>query len=183
VFGLDPKMEMLLKTQLKIGSPVNPKLIEDFYRDNKSALPVGASPKNVKWQYDRERTTVDLTLTCVAPVHYESTRRLGQVLVNVPVHMESVAESGRSHRREPHLSGVDTQVRVTEPVYREKSVTRWAKMHELRLSPAAARRWIAQRSEVKFGLDSLAIGREHLNSKGGGDHIGRVEFELHGSSR
>jgi outer membrane protein assembly factor BamA len=67
VVGLDPKMEMLLKTQLKMGSPVNPKLIEDFYRDNKSALPVGASPKNVKWQYDRERATVDLTFDLRRP--------------------------------------------------------------------------------------------------------------------
>ena len=67
VFGLDPKMEMLLKTQLKIGSPVNPKLIEDFYRDNKSALPVDASPKNVNWQYDRERATVDLTFDLRGP--------------------------------------------------------------------------------------------------------------------
>ena len=67
VVGLDPKMEMLLKTQLKMGSPVNPKLIEDFYRDNKSALPVGASPKNVKWQYDRERATVDLNFDLRGP--------------------------------------------------------------------------------------------------------------------
>ena len=67
VIGLDPKMEMLLKTQLKTGSPVNPKLIEDFYRNNKSALPVGASPKNVKWQYDRERATVELTFDLRGP--------------------------------------------------------------------------------------------------------------------
>ena len=67
VVGPDPKMEMLLKTQLKMGSPVNPKLIEDFYRDKKSALPVGASPKNVKWQYDRERATVDLTFDLRGP--------------------------------------------------------------------------------------------------------------------
>ena len=67
VVGPDSKMEMLLKTQLKMGSPVNPKLIEDFYRDNKSALTVGASPKNVKWQYDRERATVDLTFDLRGP--------------------------------------------------------------------------------------------------------------------
>lgn len=67
VVGPDPKLEMLLKTQLKMGSLVNPKLIEDFYRDNKSALPVGASPKNVIWQYDRERATVDLTFDLRGP--------------------------------------------------------------------------------------------------------------------
>lgn len=61
VIGLDPKMETLLKSQLKIGTPVNPKLIEDFYRDNQSVLPAGVSPKDVRWQRDAERATVDLT--------------------------------------------------------------------------------------------------------------------------
>ena len=61
VIGLDQKMETLLKSQLKMGTPVNPKLIEDFYRDNKSFLPVGASSKDVRWQRDAQRTTVDLT--------------------------------------------------------------------------------------------------------------------------
>jgi len=67
VIGLEPKMETRLKSQLKMGSLVNPKLIEDFYRDNKSVLPVGAFPKNVKWQYDRERATVDLAFDFRSP--------------------------------------------------------------------------------------------------------------------
>jgi outer membrane protein assembly factor BamA len=61
VLGLDPKIETFLKSKLKAGSPVNPKLIEDFYRDNKSLLPAGASPRTVKWQHDDERAVVDLT--------------------------------------------------------------------------------------------------------------------------
>jgi outer membrane protein assembly factor BamA len=70
VLGLDPKIETLLRSQLATGSPVNPKLIEDFYRDNKSLLPVGVSPKSVKWQHHPERATVDLTFdfrTSVSP--------------------------------------------------------------------------------------------------------------------
>jgi hypothetical protein len=61
VIGLDPKIETLLRSQLRAGSLVNPKLIEDFYRDNKSLLPVGVSPQGVKWQPHPEGATVDLT--------------------------------------------------------------------------------------------------------------------------
>jgi len=68
VIGLDPKIETLLRSKLKAGSPVNPKLIEDFYRENKSVLPVGASPQTVKWQHDAERATVDLTFDFLIPV-------------------------------------------------------------------------------------------------------------------
>jgi outer membrane protein assembly factor BamA len=68
VIGLDPKIETLLRSKLKAGSLVNPKLIEDFYRDNKSLLPVGASPQSVKWQHDAERATVDLTFDFRIPV-------------------------------------------------------------------------------------------------------------------
>jgi hypothetical protein len=67
VIGLDPKIETLLRSKLKAGSPVNPRLIEDFYRDNKFLLPVGASPQNVKWQHDAERATVDLTFDFHTP--------------------------------------------------------------------------------------------------------------------
>ena len=68
VIGLDPKVERLLKSQLKMGTPVNPKLIEDFYRDNESLLPVGVSPQSVKWQRDAERATVDLTFNFSTPI-------------------------------------------------------------------------------------------------------------------
>jgi outer membrane protein assembly factor BamA len=68
VIGLDPKVETLLKSQLKMGTPVNPKLINDFYRDNESLLPVGVSPQGVKWQRDAERATVDLTFNFSTPI-------------------------------------------------------------------------------------------------------------------
>lgn len=68
VIGLGPKIETLLRSKLKAGSPVNPKLIEDFYRDNKSLLPAGAAPQSVKWQHDAERATVDLTFDFRIPV-------------------------------------------------------------------------------------------------------------------
>jgi hypothetical protein len=71
VFGLDPRIETLLRSQLKVGSPVSPKLIEDFYRDNKSLLPDGVSPQTVKWQLDDERATVDLTFDFRIPVSPE----------------------------------------------------------------------------------------------------------------
>jgi hypothetical protein len=61
VIGLAPKLEALLRSQLTTGSPMNPKLIEDFYRDNKAHLPVGASPELVKWRRDAKRAIVDLT--------------------------------------------------------------------------------------------------------------------------
>jgi outer membrane protein assembly factor BamA len=61
VIGLDPKLEALLRSQLTTGSSMNPKLIEDFYRDNKAHLPVGASPELVKWRRDAKRAIVDLT--------------------------------------------------------------------------------------------------------------------------
>ena len=67
VIGLDPNLEKLLRSQLQAGSPVNPKIIEDFYRDNKSALPVGVSPQSVKWRHDDERATVNLTFDFRTP--------------------------------------------------------------------------------------------------------------------
>jgi outer membrane protein assembly factor BamA len=68
VIGLDPKIETMLRSKLKAGGLANPKLIKDFYRDNRSLLPVGASPKNVKWKHDAERATVDLTFDFRTPV-------------------------------------------------------------------------------------------------------------------
>ena len=67
VIGLDPKVETLLRSQLKAGSVVNPKLIDDFFRDNKSLLPVGVSPQSVKWQRHPERATLDLTFDFRTP--------------------------------------------------------------------------------------------------------------------
>jgi outer membrane protein assembly factor BamA len=67
VIGLDPKTATLLRARLPTGDTVNPKLIWDFYRDNKSLLPVGASPETVKWQRDAQRAIVDLTFDFRTP--------------------------------------------------------------------------------------------------------------------
>ena len=67
VIGLDAKTEALLRSRLTTGSPVNPKVIRDFYRDNKSLLPVGASPESVKWRSDAQRAIVDLTFDFRTP--------------------------------------------------------------------------------------------------------------------
>jgi hypothetical protein len=61
VTGLDPPIEALLRSRLTPGSPVNPKLIRDFYDEYKSLLPVGASPETVKWESDAQNAIVDLT--------------------------------------------------------------------------------------------------------------------------
>jgi outer membrane protein assembly factor BamA len=61
VLGLDPEMEAVLRSRVLTGSPVNRKLIRDFYNDYRSLLPVGASPENVKWKPDSQRAVVDLT--------------------------------------------------------------------------------------------------------------------------
>jgi outer membrane protein assembly factor BamA len=68
VIGLDPKLDALLMSKLKAGSLANPRLIEDFYRDNKSLLPAGVRPQSVKWQYDAEHATADLTFDFRSPV-------------------------------------------------------------------------------------------------------------------
>jgi outer membrane protein assembly factor BamA len=67
VIGLDPKLETLLRSRLTPGSPVNPNLIRDFYKEYKSLLPVGASPETVKWESDAQRTVVDLTFDFSTP--------------------------------------------------------------------------------------------------------------------
>ena len=67
VIGLDPKIEALLRSRLTTGSPVNPELIGDFYRDNKSLLPSSASPESVKWRSDAQRAIVDLTFDFTTP--------------------------------------------------------------------------------------------------------------------
>jgi hypothetical protein len=61
-------METLLKSQVKTGSLVNRKTIEDSYRDNQSLLPVHVSPKDVKWQRDSEQATVDLMFDFRTPI-------------------------------------------------------------------------------------------------------------------
>jgi outer membrane protein assembly factor BamA len=67
VIGLDPAIETVLRSRLTTGSPVNRKLIGDFYQEYKSLLPVGASPETVKWDRDVQRAVVDLTFDFSTP--------------------------------------------------------------------------------------------------------------------
>ena len=67
VLGLDPKLEKILRTRVTTGSPVNRKLIRDFYQEYKPLLPVGASPETVKWNRDAEHAIVDLTFNFNTP--------------------------------------------------------------------------------------------------------------------
>ena len=67
VIGLDPTIETALRSRLATGSPVNRKLIRDFYQDHKSSLPVGASPETVKWDRDVQRAIVNLTFDFNTP--------------------------------------------------------------------------------------------------------------------
>jgi len=67
VIGLDPTIETALRSRLATGSPVNRKLIQDFYQEYKSILPVSASPKTVKWDRDVQRAVVNLTFDFSTP--------------------------------------------------------------------------------------------------------------------
>ena len=67
VIGLDPTIETALRSRLATGSPVNRKLIQDFYQEYKSLLPVDASPETVKWDRDVQRAVVDLTFDFSTP--------------------------------------------------------------------------------------------------------------------
>jgi outer membrane protein assembly factor BamA len=67
VIGLDPKTEPILRARLPKDSIVNPKLIQDFYQEYKSSLPVGASPETVVWKRDRQRAVVDITFDFSTP--------------------------------------------------------------------------------------------------------------------
>jgi outer membrane protein assembly factor BamA len=67
VIGLDPTIETALRSRLATGSPVNRKLIRDFYQEYKSLLPVGASPETVKWDRDSQRAIVNLTFDFDTP--------------------------------------------------------------------------------------------------------------------
>jgi outer membrane protein assembly factor BamA len=48
VVGLDPKIEKLLRSRVTTDNPANRRLIQNFYEEYKSLLPLGASPENVK---------------------------------------------------------------------------------------------------------------------------------------
>ena len=67
VMGLDPKTETILRARLVKGSIVNTRLIREFYQEYKSSLPVGASPENAEWKFDREHFVVDVKFDFSTP--------------------------------------------------------------------------------------------------------------------
>jgi outer membrane protein assembly factor BamA len=58
IFGLKPKLEKTLRSQFKPGDVFNQGAINEFYAHYKSALPPGASPKDI--QTHHENQTVSL---------------------------------------------------------------------------------------------------------------------------
>jgi hypothetical protein len=58
IFGLKPKLEKTLRSQIKPGDVFNQGAINEFCEHYKSALPPGASPKDV--QTHRENQTISL---------------------------------------------------------------------------------------------------------------------------
>jgi outer membrane protein assembly factor BamA len=59
VYGLDQKMETLLKSKLKPGDVYNSRVVEDFLKQNASALPPDISPSDIELHRDVRRGTVD----------------------------------------------------------------------------------------------------------------------------
>ena len=68
VLSFDPKLQALLESKVKAGDTFNSQVIEDFFEENKSALPPGASPEDMRREHTDVRAgLVDLTfnfLTC-----------------------------------------------------------------------------------------------------------------------
>jgi outer membrane protein assembly factor BamA len=59
VYGLDQKMETLLKSELKSGDVYNWQVVEDFLKQNASTLPPDISPSDIELHRDVKRGTVD----------------------------------------------------------------------------------------------------------------------------
>jgi outer membrane protein insertion porin family len=60
VFGLDPKMESLLRARLKTGDVFNWQVVEDFLKQNASSLPPDISQSDIEAHRDVRNGTVDL---------------------------------------------------------------------------------------------------------------------------
>ena len=67
VIGLSPELETILTARLAKDSVVNPKLIEDFYQQYKSLLPVGASPETVEGHRNEALAVLDMTFDFSTP--------------------------------------------------------------------------------------------------------------------
>ena len=60
IFGLKPILEKRLRERLKLGAPLNYKHIKDFYKENESALPTGATVSNLRIDRDLRNATLKL---------------------------------------------------------------------------------------------------------------------------
>jgi len=60
VVGLAPGPEALLKSKLKAGEVFNPKVVDEFYEENKTLLPQGTSPTDLQVRRNARDGTVDL---------------------------------------------------------------------------------------------------------------------------
>jgi len=70
ILGLAPKTESLLRSKLKPGDIFNSQILEDFYKNNKSALPEDTSPADKQLIRNVKQGTVDLVFdfrTCPQP--------------------------------------------------------------------------------------------------------------------
>jgi hypothetical protein len=59
VYGIDQKMETLLKSKLKPGDVYNRQVVEDFLKQNAAALPPDISPSDIELHRNVKRGTVD----------------------------------------------------------------------------------------------------------------------------
>ena len=60
VFGLDPKLESLLRAKLKTGEVFDWQVVEDFLKQNASALPPDLSRSDIEGHRNVKNGTVDL---------------------------------------------------------------------------------------------------------------------------
>ncbi len=60
IFGLKLALEKQLRERVKLGAPLNYKLIESFYKENKSVLPTGATVSNLRIDRDLQNATAKL---------------------------------------------------------------------------------------------------------------------------
>jgi len=71
VFGLDRNLETLLRSKLKPGDAYNAAAVEDFFKENKSALPPDIWPMGVRAHRDLKSGTINLRFniyqTCPEP--------------------------------------------------------------------------------------------------------------------
>jgi len=70
ILGLDPALENLLRSLIRLGEIFNHQVLNNFYKEHKSVLPPGASPEDDEVLRDVRNATVALRLdfrACPAP--------------------------------------------------------------------------------------------------------------------